>query len=54
MIDSKFRTIADHEYRAIAGLSMGAIANHALSLMNNLDIFSYYGGFSGGRQLPKY
>ena len=46
MIDSSFRTIADREHRAMAGLSMGA--NQTLRLTtNNLDKFSYIGGFSG-------
>jgi para-nitrobenzyl esterase len=46
MIDSSFRTIADREHRAMAGLSMGA--NQALTLTtHNLDTFAYMGGFSG-------
>ena len=46
MIDSTFRTIADRDHRAMAGLSMGA--NQALRIStNNLDKFAYIGGFSG-------
>lgn len=51
MIDSKFRTIADREHRAIAGLSMGA--NQTMRIfMNNLDKFASYGGFSGTSNYP--
>ena len=51
MIDKKFRTKADREHRAIAGLSMGA--NQTMRIvMNNLDKFSYYGGFSGTSNYP--
>lgn len=51
MIDSKFRTIADREHRAIAGLSMGANQTMRI-IMNNLDKFAYYGGFSGTSNYP--
>jgi enterochelin esterase family protein len=51
MIDTKFRTIADREHRAIAGLSMGANQTMRI-IMNNLDKFSYYGGFSGTSNYP--
>lgn len=51
MIDRRFRTIADREHRAIAGLSMGANQTMRI-LMNNLDRFSYYGGFSGTSNYP--
>ena len=51
MIDARFRTIADREHRAIAGLSMGA--NQTLRIvMNNLDKFASYGGFSGTSNYP--
>ena len=51
MIDAKFRTIADREHRAIAGLSMGA--NQTMRIvMNNQDKFSHYGGFSGTSNYP--
>lgn len=51
MIDAKFRTLADREHRAIAGLSMGANQTMRI-MMNNLDKFSYYGGFSGTSNYP--
>lgn len=51
MIDAKFRTIANKENRAIAGLSMGANQTMRI-MMNNLDTFSYYGGFSGTANYP--
>lgn len=51
MIDTSFRTIADREHRAIAGLSMGA--NQAIRIaMNHLDLFAYIGGFSGTPNYP--
>ncbi|HOC16455.1 MAG TPA: alpha/beta hydrolase-fold protein [Bacteroidales bacterium] len=51
MIDGSFRTIADREHRAIAGLSMGA--NQAIRIaINNLDLFSSFGGFSGTPNYP--
>jgi enterochelin esterase-like enzyme len=50
-IDSEFRTVPDREHRAIAGLSMGA--NQTMRIfMNNLDKFSFYGGFSGTSNFP--
>jgi enterochelin esterase family protein len=51
MIDSKFRTISDREHRAIAGLSMGANQTMRI-IMNNLDKFASYGGFSGTSNYP--
>lgn len=45
-IDRTFRTIADREHRAMAGLSMGGMQTFHVAL-NNLDLFSYIGGFSG-------
>ena len=51
MIDNTYRTIADREHRAMAGLSMGA--NQTIRItMNNLDKFSYIGGFSGTSNFP--
>jgi len=51
MIDSEYRTKADREHRAMAGLSMGA--NQTIQItMNNLDRFSYIGGFSGTSNYP--
>jgi enterochelin esterase-like enzyme len=51
MIDAKFRTKKNREHRAIAGLSMGANQTIRI-LMNNLDKFSYFGGFSGTPNYP--
>ena len=45
-IDSNFRTLADREHRAMAGLSMGGMQTFQVTL-NHLDLFSYIGGFSG-------
>jgi enterochelin esterase-like enzyme len=52
MIDDQYRTISDREHRAMAGLSMGA--NQTIQItMNNLDKFSYIGGFSGTSNYPR-
>jgi len=52
MIDASFRTLNDRNYRAMAGLSMGA--NQTITItMNNLDKFSYIGGFSGTSNYPR-
>jgi enterochelin esterase family protein len=45
-IDGKFRTIADRQQRAIAGLSMGGGQAMRTGLMH-LDKFSWIGAFSG-------
>lgn len=47
MIDSTYRTIADQEHRAMAGLSMGGMQTHGVTLAH-LDTFSHIGLFSGG------
>jgi enterochelin esterase-like enzyme len=46
MIDAKYRTIADRDHRAMAGLSMGGNQTCRITLAN-LDKFSYIGMFSG-------
>src|ERR1019366_9989957 len=46
-IDSHFRTLADKNHRAMAGLSMGG-GQTATVTMVNLAKFSYIGFFSGG------
>ena len=51
MIDAKFRTIADRDHRAIAGLSMGANQTMRI-IMNNLNEFSSLGAFSGTSNYP--
>ena len=45
-IDATYRTIADREHRAMAGLSMGGNQTCQVT-MHNLDTFSYIGAFSG-------
>jgi enterochelin esterase family protein len=51
MIDASYRTLSDREHRAMAGLSMGA--NQTIQItMNNLDVFSFIGGFSGTSNYP--
>jgi enterochelin esterase family protein len=45
-IDRDFRTLADREHRAIAGLSMGAGQAMRIGL-GHLDIFGSIGSFSG-------
>lgn len=45
-IDSNFRTIADRDHRAMAGLSMGGAQTFQVTF-DHLDLFSYIGGFSG-------
>ena len=51
MIDAGFRTKADRKHRAIAGLSMGANQTMRI-IMNNLDVYESYGGFSGTSNYP--
>lgn len=46
MIDSKFRTLADREHRAMAGLSWGGRQTWQAALPH-LEKFSYIGTFSG-------
>ena len=45
-IDSYYRTIPKRESRAMAGLSMGGMQTMLIGL-NHIDLFSYYGFFSG-------
>jgi enterochelin esterase-like enzyme len=45
-LDKHYRTLADRDHRAIAGLSMGAAFAFDIGL-GNLDTFSYVGSFSG-------
>jgi enterochelin esterase family protein len=47
MIDSAYRTLANREKRAMAGLSMGGMQTFQITL-KHLDKFAYIGGFSGG------
>jgi enterochelin esterase family protein len=45
-VDKTFRTLADREHRAMAGLSMGGMQTFHTTL-KHLDLFSHIGGFSG-------
>lgn len=45
-VDGHFRTIADRNDRAMAGLSMGGMQTFQVTF-DHLDLFSYIGGFSG-------
>ena len=47
-IDLTYRTIADRDHRAMAGLSMGGMQTMAIT-MAHLDMFSYIGTFSGAQ-----
>jgi enterochelin esterase-like enzyme len=49
-VDSTYRTIADRDHRAMAGLSMGGMQTFQITL-NHLDLFSHIGGFSGAAGL---
>jgi enterochelin esterase family protein len=47
MIDTNFRTLANVQNRAMAGLSMGGMQTRVITLAN-ADVFSHIGMFSGG------
>jgi enterochelin esterase-like enzyme len=47
LIDTNFRTLANQQNRAMAGLSMGGMQTRVITLANP-DVFSYIGMFSGG------
>ena len=46
-VDANFRTLADQSHRAMAGLSMGGMETHTITI-NKPDVFAYYGLLSGG------
>jgi enterochelin esterase-like enzyme len=50
-VDAHFRTVADRSHRAMAGLSMGGMETHAITL-NKPDEFGYYALLSGGTYTP--
>jgi enterochelin esterase family protein len=52
MIDSNYRTIADQDHRAMAGLSMGGMQTRVITLANP-EVFSHVGMFSGGSISPE-
>jgi enterochelin esterase family protein len=45
-VDATYRTMADRDHRAMAGLSMGGMQTFQVTL-DHLDLFSHIGGFSG-------
>ncbi|MBO4315958.1 MAG: esterase [Prevotella sp.] len=47
MVERDYRVIADTEHRALAGLSMGGMQTHMITLANPTK-FAYVGMFSGG------
>ena len=50
-VDAHFRTIANKEHRAMAGLSMGGMETHSITLAKP-DVFDYYALLSGGMYNP--
>lgn len=46
-VDAHYRTKADRDHRALAGLSMGGLQTLTVSLLNS-ELFSYIGVFSSG------
>jgi enterochelin esterase-like enzyme len=50
-VDANFRTLADQPHRGMAGLSMGGMETHSITLAH-LDLFSHIGLFSGGTITP--
>jgi enterochelin esterase-like enzyme len=51
-VDANFNTIADQQHRAMAGLSMGGMETHTITL-NKPEVFSYYALLSGGLYKPE-
>ncbi len=51
-VDANFRTLADINHRAMAGLSMGGMETRTISLRNP-DVFAYLGLLSGGTYSPE-
>ena len=47
MVEKNYRVLADTEHRALAGLSMGGMQTHMITLANPTT-FAYVGMFSGG------
>ena len=50
-VDANFRTLANQANRAMAGLSMGGMETHTITL-NKPEVFSYYALLSGGTYTP--
>ena len=51
-VDTNFRTIANQEHRAMAGLSMGGMETKMVTL-NKPNVFSHYALLSGGTYAPE-
>jgi len=51
-VDANFRTVADRAHRAMAGLSMGGMETHSITLAKP-ETFGYYGLLSGGTFTPE-
>lgn len=51
-VDANFRTMADKAHRAMAGLSMGGMETHTITLAKP-DTFGYYALLSGGTYTPE-
>ncbi len=51
-VDAHFRTLANRDNRAMAGLSMGGMETKLITL-NQPDVFGYYGLLSGGLYAPE-
>ena len=51
-VDAHFRTIPNMENRAMAGLSMGGMETHSITLARP-EMFGYYGLLSGGQYNPQ-
>jgi enterochelin esterase-like enzyme len=50
-VDKNFRTLADRNHRAMAGLSMGGMETRMATLARP-EVFGYWGLFSGGTYSP--
>ncbi len=51
-IDTHYQTLSDQSHRAMAGLSMGGMETHTITL-NKPEMFSYYALLSGGTYKPE-
>lgn len=51
-VDANFRTLADQPNRAMAGLSMGGMETHTITL-NKPEVFSHWALLSGGTYKPE-
>jgi enterochelin esterase-like enzyme len=51
-VDAHYQTLADQSHRAMAGLSMGGMETHTITL-NKPEVFSYYALLSGGTYKPE-